>query len=71
MTDFTSMNRLRLKTMLKEHGLDRPLDEHELALQLLDTELRLERDEADIAALIDMLQGQGLCLSEHNYEGRL
>lgn len=70
MKNHITFNRLRLNTLLRDRGLDQPLDGHDLALQLLDTELRLERNEAVIAALIDMLQGQGLYLHDDNYAGR-
>jgi|GEM_PF-2191087 len=66
---FTTVNRLRLNAMLQDFGLDKPLDEHDLALQLLNTELRLKRNEADIAALIDLLQGHGMYLEDFNFEG--
>ena len=66
---FTTLNRRHLNTLLRDRGLDQPLDEHDLALQLLETELRLERNEAVIAALIDLLQGQGIYLRDYNYEG--
>lgn len=57
---YSTVNRLRLRTMLKERGLDRPLDDHELALQLLDTELRLERTQETLDAIIDALQGHSI-----------
>lgn len=65
----TTINRLRLNTLLRDHGLDQPLDEHDLALQLLSIELRLEHNKADITALIDLLQGHGMYLDNSNYEG--
>jgi predicted metal-dependent HD superfamily phosphohydrolase len=68
MKNFTTFNRLRLNAMLRDFGLDKPLDKHDLALQLLSIELRLEHNEADIAALKDMLQGHGMYLEDCNFE---
>lgn len=60
---FSTINRLRLRAMLRDRGLDQPLDDHEMALQLLDTELRLERAESTLDDIIDALQGKNIYLT--------
>lgn len=60
---FSTINRLRLRAMLRDRGLDQPLDDHEMALQLLDTELRLEQAESTLDDIIDALQGQNIYLT--------
>lgn len=66
--DFTNFNRLRLGTMLRDYGLDQPLDEHELALQLLGTELRLKRAEELLSIIEEKLQERGLNLYDEYEE---
>lgn len=60
--DFGTMGRLRLRTLLKDRGLDEPLDEHELAIELLELELRLERAEKAISVLEDAARGHGIAM---------
>lgn len=62
MANFTTMNRIRLNALLREHGLDQPLDDHNLALQLLDTELRLKHAEQTLDAIVDALDGHRIHL---------
>lgn len=50
MNDYSTFSRARLQTMLRDYGLDQPLDEHDLTLQFLDTELRLERLDRRVSA---------------------
>ncbi len=61
-TDFSTVNRLRLNSMLRDRGLDKPLDDYELTLQLLDTELRLEQTESILNQIVDVLQGHNIHL---------
>ncbi len=68
MNNFTTVNRLRLNTLLREHGLDQPLDDHELALQLLSTELRLKKDEELLAIIEEKLQERGFNLYDEYEE---
>lgn len=63
MNDYSAFNRDRLRTLLADHGLDKPLDEHELALQLLDSELRyegLEKRVAYVESVISRLRDSAL-----------
>lgn len=66
--NYSHINRLRLRAMLRERGLDRPLDDHEMALQLLDTELRLEQAESTLDDIIDALQGKNIYLTRDEEE---
>lgn len=68
MMDVTTINRLRLNAMLQDFGLDQPLDEHDLALQLLGTELRLKKAENTLVAIEDKLQARDIYLFD-DYEG--
>lgn len=68
MNNFTTVNRLRLNTLLREHGLDQPLDDHELALKLLSTELRLKKDEELLAIIEEKLQERGFNLYDEYEE---
>lgn len=45
MTDFTGINRLRRASILRDIGLDHALTSDELALRLLDIEMRLRNVE--------------------------
>ena len=56
---FSTVNRLRLRSLLEAHGLNRPLGDRELALQLLDAELRLERAESALGEIADALRERG------------
>lgn len=62
MDNFNSFNRLRLNALLRDHDLDRPLNDRDLALQLLDTELRLEHVEETLDVIADALDGHGIAL---------
>ena len=67
-SNHTTINRLRLNAMLRDFGLDQPLDEHDLALQLLGTELRLKKAEDALVAIEDKLQARDIHLLD-DHEG--
>lgn len=50
MNDYATFSRARLKALLKEHGLDKPLDSNDLTLEMLDIELRLDGLDRRLAA---------------------
>lgn len=45
------INRLRLETILRDHGLDHPLEERESRLRLLAMEIEIERQGGRISEL--------------------
>lgn len=47
--NFSTMNKARRQTLLREHGLDTPLSPEDLAYRLLALELRLEGIEGRLA----------------------
>jgi hypothetical protein len=60
MNKFETISRLRLHAKLAEYGLDQPLDEHDLALQLLNTELRLAKAEEDLGVIEEAIASHGI-----------
>ena len=42
MKDYSGLNAARLRTLLREHDLDHPLTDMDLALRILDIESRLD-----------------------------
>lgn len=60
MIDLSTINSLRLGVILAEHGLDKPLNEEDVVLELLSLKLRLEELESKTAMLAKALQA-GAC----------
>ena len=68
MNNFETLNRLRLHSMLAEHGLGKPLNDYEMALQLVSTELRLARAEKALAIIEDAIAGHGIHIVPQDME---
>jgi len=70
MNKFETISRIHLHAKLAEYGLDQPLDEHDLALQLLNTELRLAKVEEELGAIEEAIDSHGIHLDWPDTEYR-
>lgn len=60
MINLSTVNRLRLSVILNEHGLNKPLGEEDIALELLSLKLRLEELESKTDILEKALPAGGI-----------
>ncbi len=60
MKDNSALNAERLRALLLEHDLDRPLTDMDLALRILDIESRLDGIREDMIAIDTALQDHGV-----------
>lgn len=60
MKDYSALNAARLRTLLREHDLDRPLTDMDLAFRILDIESRLDGIREDMIAIDAALQDHGV-----------
>lgn len=60
MINLNTINSLRLGVILAEHGLDKPLNEEDIALELLSLKLRLEELESKTDMLEKALPAGGI-----------
>lgn len=68
MNKFETISRIHLHTKLAEFGLNQPLDEHDLALQLLNTELRLAKTEEELRVIEEAIDSHGIRMDWPNTE---
>ena len=60
MKDYSGLNAARLRTLLREHDLDHPLTDMDLALRILAIESRLDGIREDRIAVDTTLQDHGI-----------
>lgn len=60
MKDYSGLNAARLRTLLREHDLDHPLTDMDLAFRILDIESRLDGIREDMIAVDTTLQDHGI-----------
>lgn len=66
MKNYYFINSDRMRTLLRDNGLDGPLDDLAIRLELLDKQLQIRALQKDIASVIDALARHGICASRHD-----